>query len=100
MSPLSTSPAPDHEHSANLNLEAPINPRVTKVLAVVMWHRKRVHLRIEELSSDGQVLEDKHSRMGLVLWRTLILPSLRLYTERHGLEFEVMEVTSSPVALN
>ena len=90
--PLSNSLTPELLDSANLDIAAPINPRTRKILLIVMLHRKRVHLRVEELSETGEVIEDKHSRMGLVLWRTLALPSFTMYARSLGIDCEIKEV--------
>lgn len=93
--PLPDSPPPDWWDARNLDMASPMDPRVHKLIVAVMWHNKRVMLRVEEVDKDGQVLDSKNARMGLTLWRTIVLPSFRLYAAQNELVCEIREVTKA-----
>jgi hypothetical protein len=76
----------------SLDMAAPLDPRVKKLLVIVSWRNdKRIHVLIEGVSDIGEVLHSGSARTGLTLWRTVFLPSLRLFASEAQIACEVVE---------
>lgn len=93
--PMASNPRPVAEAVRGLELPLPMHPRAAAWRCVVAVGRsERVALRVEYLARDGYVLDALTARMGVTLWRQLVLPAIRTHADALGLPCEVCEVLS------
>jgi hypothetical protein len=93
--PLASSPSPPAALRRDLDTALPMHPRANAMRCVVALGRtERVHLRLELLDASGRILDALSARMGVRLWRQVLMPSVRTHAARTGLLCTIVEVMS------
>ena len=101
MTPLPTSPPPPNRLRKDLDVALPMHPRAAGLRCVVaMSKSERVSVRVELIGPGGVILDALSARMGVTLWRQIVLPALRTFAVVSRFTCTVREVLTAPEVRN